>query len=157
MLEVIITAILASGTTTGLVAVLAKTWFETRVKASIEHEYKKQFELFQRQLNQQQKIELVAELLGESLATPFGETVTREQRTKLNKLSLQASLWLPPELAIELSKLLQNQPDAKSPFHLVLIARRLLIADSSIGTEHVTIWGPDRETHPDLILHIVKR
>lgn len=157
MLEVIITAILASGATTGLVAALAKTWFEARVKASIEHEYKKQFELFQRQLNQQQKVELVAELLGELLATPFGETVTREQRTKLNKLSLQASLWLPPELAIELSKRLQNQPDAKSPFQLVLIARRLLIADSSIGTEHVTIWGPDRETQPDLILHIVRK
>ena len=157
MFEVILTAILSSGVTTGLVAVLAKSWFEARVKASIEHEYKKQFELFQRQLNQQQKVELVAELLGELLATPYGEVVTREQRTKLNKLSFQASLWLPSELAIEISKRLQNQRDAKSPFELILIARRLLIADSSIGVEHVTIWGSDREAKPDPILHVATK
>jgi len=154
MFEVILAAILASGLTTGLVVVLAKTWLEARVRASIEHQYKKQFELFQRQLNQQQKVELVAELLGELLATPYGEVVAREQRTKLNKLSFQASLWLPSELAIEISKRLQNKADAKSPFELILIARRLLIADSSIGVEHVTVWGSDREAKPDPILYV---
>lgn len=157
MLEVIVSSILASGLTVGLLTVLARAWLEARVKLSIEHEYKKQFEVFQRQLDQQQKVELVAELLGELLATPYGETVSREQRTKLNKLSFQASLWLPAELAIELSKRLQNTADAKTPFEIMLIARRLLISDTSIGVEHVTVWGFDRETKPDPILHVARQ
>ncbi|MGV8803493.1 MAG: hypothetical protein ACWA6Y_00855 [Polaromonas sp.] len=156
MIEIIITAVLTSGLAATIVAILAKAWIEARLKASIEHEYKKQFELFQRQLDQHEKVELVAELLGELLATPYGETVSREQRTKLNKLSFQSSLWLPGELAIELSKRLQNQPDAKTPFEIMLIARRLLIGDSSIGVEHVTIWGSDREKKPDPIWHVSK-
>ncbi len=156
MIEVVISAFLASGLTATIVGLLAKAWLDARLKASIEHEYKKQFELYQRQLDQHQKVELVADLLGELLATPYGETVTREQRTKLNKLSFQASLWLPGELAIELSKRLQNQPDAKSPFEIMLIARRLLIGDTSIGVQHVTIWGSDRENKPDPILYVTK-
>ena len=63
MVETVISSIVASAVTTTILAYLAKSWFETRLRASVEHEYKKQFELFQRELNQRQKVELVAELL----------------------------------------------------------------------------------------------
>jgi hypothetical protein len=156
MFEAIASSVLASIATVGILAYLGRSWFEARLKASIEHEYKKQFEIFQRKLDQQQKVELVAELLAEVLATPYGEPVSREQRTLLNKLSFQASLWLPGELAIELSKRLQNKPDAKTPFEIMLIARRLLISDTSLGVEHVTIWGSQLEKQPDPIFHYAK-
>lgn len=156
MIEILVSSVLASAVTVLLIAYLGRAWFEARLKASIEHEYKKQFEIFQRKLDQQQKVELVAELLAEMLATPYGETVPREQRTLLNKLSFQASLWLPGELAIELSKRLQNQPDAKTPFELMLIARRLLIADTSIGVEHVTIWDAQLEKQSGPVFHYAK-
>jgi hypothetical protein len=157
MAETIATSILVSLLTVAVLGYLARTWLEARLKASIEHEYKKQFELFQRELDQKQKVELVAEVLAEYIKTPYGETVPREQRTVLNKLSFQASLWLPAELAIELGKRLQNKPDAKTPFELILIARRLLIGDSSITIDDITVWGPSKETNADPILHGARR
>lgn len=50
-------------------------------------------------------------------------------------------------------KRLQNKSDAKTPFELILIARRLLIGDESITTEDITYWEPSKETHPDPIIH----
>ncbi len=153
MIEIISSSILASFFTVATLGYLGRTWLEARLKASIEHEYKKQFELFQRELDQMQKVELVAELLAEYAKTPYGETVPREQRTLLNKLSFQASLWLPSELAIELGKRLQNKQDAKSPFELILIARRLLIGDTSITVDDITWWESSKEQRADPILH----
>ena len=140
MLETIFASLILSVAAVGVLLFLARSWFESRVKSSIEYEYKRQFELFQRQLNQKQQIELVADLIAQYANTPHSEPMTREQRTKLNKLSFQASLWLPGELAIELAKRLQNAPDAKSHFEIVLSARHLLTGDKSIGVEHVTYW-----------------
>lgn len=157
MFETILSSVVAAVATVSVLAFLGKSWIETRLKASIEQEYKKQFEFFKRELDQKQKVELVAELLAEYLKTPYGEPVTREQRTVLNKLSLQASLWLPSELAIELSKRLQNKPDATTPFDLILLARRELTGDTSIIGDHVTLWDTQREQVADPVLHYAKQ
>lgn len=153
MIEIVSSSIFTSLLTIAALGYFGRAWLEARLKSSIEHEYKKQFELFQRELDQKQKVELVAELLAEYAKTPYGETVPREQRTLLNKLSFQASLWLPSELAIELGKRLQNKPDGKSPSELILIARRLLIGDTSITIEDITSWGSLTEQRADPILH----
>lgn len=153
MLENFGISLLASFIAITILGFLGRTWLIARLRSSIEHEYKKQFELFQRELDQKQKVELVAELLAEYTKTPYGETVLREQRVLLNKLSFQASLWLPSELAIELGKRLQNKPDAKTPFELILIARRLLIGDSSITVSDITHWDATKEKVADPILH----
>ncbi len=70
MLQHVVVAILSSTFTVVIIAFLGRTWIEARLKSSIEHEYKKQFELFQRQLDRKQKIELVAELIAEYLKIP---------------------------------------------------------------------------------------
>lgn len=152
MLETIITAALAGGGGTILVGVLGRSWLEARIRASIEFEYKKQFELFQRQQQQHDKIALVADLLAEYMKTPRGEVMQRDQRILLNKLSLQASLWLPAELARELAKRLQNAKDARSVYDLILLARKQLTGDTSIGLEHVTLWGSEKEKKGEPII-----
>ncbi|MBN8519187.1 MAG: hypothetical protein J0L71_15240 [Candidatus Accumulibacter sp.] len=157
MFESVLSSVVAAVATVSVLAFLGKSWIAARLKASIEQEYKKQFEFFKRELDQKQKVELVAELLAEYMKTPYGEPVTREQRTLLNKLSLQASLWLPSELAIELSKRLQNKPDAKTPFDLILLARRELTGDTSITGHHVTLWDTQREKVADPILHYAQK
>lgn len=157
MLESVLSSVLAAITTVAVLTFLGKSWIEARLKASIEQEYKKQFEFFKRELDQKQRVELVADLLAEYMKTPYGEPVTREQRTMLNKLSLQASLWLPSELAIELSKRLQNQPDAKTTSDLILIARRELTGDTSTTVEHVTLWDMQREQKGDPVLYYVQK
>ncbi|HLD13801.1 MAG TPA: hypothetical protein VJB18_03710 [Burkholderiales bacterium] len=152
MFETIL-VVLGSGSVSAVVIVLlARTWVETRIKASIEHEYQKQFALFQLELERKQKVALVAELIAEFIKVPQGETLPREQRHALNKLSFQATLWLPRELAVELSKRLQNKPDAKSPFEIILLARKLLTDDATLAPEHVTFWRPDLEKRGDPVI-----
>ena len=146
MWEAILAALMSTAATLAILGFVGKAWFEARLKASIEHEQRKQFEMFSRELNRKEKIELVAELLAEYMKTPHGEKLERQQRLLLNKLSLQSSLWLPPELAIELGKRLQNQSDAKTPFQLILLARKLLIGDEGISEKDVTIWDARQET-----------
>lgn len=156
MFESVLSSVLTTLATVSVFAFLGKSWIQARLKASIEQEYKKQFEFFKRELDQKQKVELVAELLAEYMKTPYGEPVTRDQRTLLNTLSLQASLWLPSELAIELSKRLQNKSDAKGAHDLILLARRELTGDASISGEHVTLWDIERERVADPLLHLAK-
>jgi hypothetical protein len=128
---------------------LAKTWIESRLKESIKHEYDQKIELFKKELEekqlQKQKIELVSELIAEWMACPAGVPFAKEYRTRLNRLSFQASLWLPSALAVELSKRLQNLPDAKSSWELILFARRLLTQDESLEVKDITFWGSEFE------------
>ncbi|UTW04707.1 hypothetical protein KDX31_06825 [Amphritea atlantica] len=154
MLETIIAAVLSSGTCLAIVIFLSKSWVKERIKSSIQHEYKKQFELFSRELDQKEKVQMVAELFSEYLRTPYGEAITREQRNRLNYLSFQSSLWLPKDIATEISKRLQNKNDAKSVFEIILMAREALIGCSELELEHVTFWGHDKETKGDPVLHV---
>jgi hypothetical protein len=144
--ELILATLMGGGVFAALVLYLARSWFEARLGAAISFEYQKRFDVFQRQQNQKEKIEIVAELLAEYMKTPIYEPVTREQRVILNKLSLRSFLWLPGDLANELGKRLQNKPDAKSPFHLIQLARQMLTDDTSLKLENITVWGVDKET-----------
>lgn len=135
----VLTSLLAGGVAGSIVAFLLKTWIEARVKASIDHEYGRRLELFRRQLDEQQKIAVVSQLLAEWISFPKGE-LTPQQRIGLNRLSFEATLWLPAELAIALSKRLQNKPDAKGTVEILLLAREQLTGDSSLAPQHVTSW-----------------
>ncbi len=156
MIETFFAAVAGTSIAGAIVAFLAKAWIETRLKESIRHEYDQKLEEFKHDLQarhlEKQKVELVSELIAEWMANPAGEIFSKEYRTRLNRLSFQASVWLPSELAIELSKRLQNKPDAKTSWELILFARRLLTGDSSLGVEHVTFWGLEFEKpHPPAV------
>lgn len=146
-------ALLAGATGGSVVVFLLKTWIEARVKSSIQHEYDEKLELFRHELDQRKRTELVSELLSEWIKFPRGEPVPREQRTLLNRLSFQASLWLPSSLAVELSKTIQGQPGAKTIFEIVLLARKVLTGDQSLIPEHVTFWGAQIETKGTPVLY----
>ena len=149
IIETFFAAIAGTSLAGAIVVYLAKTWLETRLKESIKHEYDQKLEEFKQKLEasrlEKQKIELVSELIAVWMAYPQGEVFTKEHRTRLNQLSFQASLWLPGALAIELSKRLQNKPDAKSSWELILFARNLLTGDTSLSVGHVTFWAFDSE------------
>jgi hypothetical protein len=147
-----VTSIASSGIAAVVIAFLAKSWIEARVKSSIEHEYRKQFELFSRDLDRKDKIELVAHLLAEYMKIPKGEQMPRDQRLLLNKLSFTSTIWFPAALAIEVSKTVQNAANAKSVFELMLMARKELLGDESLTVEHVTVWSTTLETRGDPVL-----
>lgn len=149
MIEAFFAALVGTSIAGVIVTFLAKGWIETRLKESIKHEYDQKLARFRQELEEEQlakqRIALVAELIAEWMANPPGEIFSKDYRTRLNRLSFQASLWLPADLAIELSKRLQNKPDAKTSWELVLFARRLLTGDQSLEIKHVTFWGPEFE------------
>ena len=146
MLETVLSAVTASVIVNAIIIFLLKEWFTARLKASIDAEYKKQHELFSRELDKKEKVEIASELLAEWIRVPAGENLTREYRTNLNKLSFKCSLWLPPNLSKELAKKLQKKDDAKSIFEILLMARNELMDDKELSTEHVTYWGANKET-----------
>ena len=141
----LLTSLLAGGVSGTIVAFLLKTWVEARVRGSIEHEYDRRLELFKRQLDERQKIGILSELLAEWISFPKEEQISDERRKVFNRLSFEATLWLPPKLAVELSKRLQNKSDAKNIFEILLLAREQLTGDTSLRTEHVTFWKPEFE------------
>lgn len=136
---------------TGLLYI-GKTWFEARVTASVSAEYERKLELYRRDLDRKQKIELVSDLLAEWIRIPKGEALDREHRTRLNKLSFQATLWLPADLVVELGKTLRYEQGAKSIFDLMILARHALSEDSSLSASHITYWKPDLEKKGDPVL-----
>ena len=83
---------------------------------------------------------------------PQREAIPKDQRTKLNKLSFQATLWLPTELAIEVGKALQNRQDAKSIFEILLLARKVLLDDETLPIDLTTFWEPRFEEKGDPII-----
>ena len=119
-----------------------KNWFLTHLQQSIKAEYDKQTEIYKRDLDRKEKIDMVAELLAEWIQT---ETVTAEQRLILNKLSFKSALWLEKDLVVELSKCLQTKPDAKSTFDVVLFARKKLLGVSDLEVSDITYWKRDTE------------
>lgn len=148
----IVVALIAGAASGSAVAFLLKTWIEARLKASIQHEYNERLELFKRQLDERNKIALVSDLLAQWIAIPRGTALPKENRTELNRLSFEASIWLPPELAIELSRTLQLQPSAKSIFDLLLLARKQLTGDASLKPEHVTFWSHELESRGQTVI-----
>ncbi|MGC1034148.1 hypothetical protein [Pantoea agglomerans] len=109
---------------TGLVyiAVLAgcvfigKKWLESTVQSAVKHEYDVLLEQIKnaniqahedqkRQHEIRMKSALIAELMAEWVSYPL-------ERKRLRQLTNEAFLWLPPDLADELSKVLSKKSDA---------------------------------------------
>lgn len=88
----------------GIVAFLARTWIEERLKASIKHEYDIKMHEFEHQREIRIKGEIVAELLAQWIrrngALDYYE---------LNRMSFQAFIWLPPDIAKDLSDTLSHK------------------------------------------------
>ena len=142
----VLVALVAGSASGGAVLLLFRVWIEARLKASIQHEYNERLELFKKQLEERSKIALVADLLSQWISIPKGDPIPKEQRTELNRLSFEATLWLPSDLAVELSKTIQLKAGAKSIFDLLLLARKVLTGDSELQNAHVTYWGHDIES-----------
>jgi hypothetical protein len=76
------------------------------------------------------KAELIAELLAVWVSKP-------EDLTRLNQLSYQAFLWLPDDIALDLSNLLAHAENAKSVPALVAAVRKHLLGQTVVTGEHI--------------------
>jgi hypothetical protein len=79
---------------------------------------------------------MIAELLSEWIAKP-------PDGKRLNRLSFEASLWLPADVVVELSKRLTNAADAKNIKELLVDVRRHLMGHpDEVEPGHIVHFDP---------------
>lgn len=135
----------ASGLLLVALAWLLNKWLSKRIETSIQAEYDKKKFLWEVDQRRREKAQLVAELLAEAGAHATNPQLSRDERRRLNKLSYEASLWLPEDIARELSKVLQHDPEAMNPHDLLLRVREELSGKHSLNADDVTVWQPNHE------------
>ena len=129
-LETILYSILTSATITSIFI----AWFKFRLQYSIKNEYDKNLEKFKSELEAKKKAELIAELLSEWLTFP------KEQK-HLNKLTFEAFLWLPDNIAKDLSNLLAHAEDSPNMRDVLLSVRKhLLNKESTLASNDIIIF-----------------
>lgn len=124
----------------GIVAYLCRSWLIERLKASIKHEY----DLKMLEVESQKEIRLKGEIVAELLA----EWIRKGQKLdyhQLNKLSFQAFIWLPKDLAEELSNSLAHKPGSQDVRQLIKNIRTYLQdEDDGFKSKDVIIFNePD--------------
>ena len=153
----LITGVFSSVVTVGVIGWLLKTWIGARIEGSIEHEYEKKMAEYENKIEMRERAQLIAELLAEWMDSPLDGPMSSTQRKRLNKLSFEASLWLPENIARDLSMVLQHNPKAPNMFDLLLNVREYLSGKHGLTTKEITQWGREKELPnrglPDGITH----
>lgn len=129
----------ASGTLTtaclfGILAFLSKTWIEKRIEFSIQHEYDKQLSKYEHGHEVKLRAELVADLMAEWI-----KDTDQLDYHRLNQLSFQAFLWLPPRLARDLSNTLAHKPGSDDLRAIVVKVRKHLLGEADDLESHQII------------------
>lgn len=122
--------------TTIVVPILLNHWLKARIEQSIKHEYDKILEDYRNKLDMRNKAAVVADLFSRWLI------LKEDKFIPLNKLSIEASLWLPDDIAIEIGKCLANAPDSKSLQELVISCRKLIQkSETKLQSCNITLFG----------------
>jgi hypothetical protein len=130
---------LGSLITTLLIAVLgflSKTWIKKRIASSIQHEYDKKLSNFEHD----REVRLRAELVGDLMAEWIKDTDHLDY-FRLNQLSFQAFLWLPPDLARDISNTLAHKPGADDLRAIVQKVRKHLLGENDdLESQHIIVF-----------------
>lgn len=118
----------------GILAFLSKTWIEKRIEFSIQHEYDKKLSKFESDLEIRLRAELVAELMAEWI-----KDTDQLDYHRLNQLSFQAFLWLPPQLANDLSNTLAHNAGADDLRSIICKVRKHLLGSEDNFESHGVI------------------
>ena len=102
---------------------LVKWIFGPAIENSIKHIFNKKLEDYKYEQIKRQKAVLVAELLSEWISHP-------EDHKNLNKLSLEAFIWLPKETTVKLSELLSLNPKGEINVRTITAEVRTIIMGS---------------------------
>ncbi|MCH6726622.1 hypothetical protein BED08_25880 [Escherichia coli] len=124
---------------------IGRTWLQSTVQNAVKHEYDVMLETIKtantvildkqkRQHEIRMKSALIAEFMSEWMTNPY-------DRKRLRQLTNEAFLWLPADLATELSKILSHKNDA--PDYRVFmnnIRKYLLGEDDVLESSRFITW-----------------
>lgn len=139
-----ISFILGAVTTTtllGIVTFLSKKLIEKRIESSIKYEYDKKLSNYQNDLEVRLRAELVADLMAEWI-----KDTDQLDYHRLNQLSFQAFLWLPPNLARNLSNTLSHKPESDDLRSIIQKVRKhLLGSGDDLEAKHVIVFKKQQD------------
>lgn len=102
-----------------------------KIAAKIKHSYDLKLENYRSELLIKQKAALIAELISEWASNP-------EDKKQLNKLSFEAFIWLPKDIAAKLTLRLTNDPNSPNAKDIIADVRTLLLGkNESISGESI--------------------
>lgn len=128
-----------------LVGYLCRNWLVERLKASIKFEYDRKLIAVEHERETRLKGEVVAELLAQWIRK--GGNLDYYQ---LNRLSFQAFIWLPRELAEQLSNSLAHKPGAEDLRSLIKDLRtHLQGSDDGFKAKDVIVFN-EPDIHSDI-------
>ena len=127
-LHMIFTPALISAVITGILLMLFK------------HQYDKRIEQYKNELEVKKKAELIAQLLSEWIALP-------KKQQALNRLTFEAFLWLPDDIARNLSSLLSHEDDAPDVRNILASVRKYLLnGKTDLHSEDIIIFPQEYKT-----------
>jgi len=109
---------------------LCKNWFLTRLTESIKHDYSTKLEEYKYNIGIRRKAEQVAKLLALWIERP-------QEREELNRLTFECFLWLPDDIAQDLSKLFNYQEEDNITIRSVLFKIRQHLLKESEDNQKV--------------------
>ena len=122
--QIVVISIISSVSTIsilGFISYLLRSWIIERLKASIKYEY----DLKLLELERQREIRLKSEIVSELLAQWIRKSDKLDYH-ELNRLSFQAFIWLPKNLAEKLSSSLSHQHGSQDLRNLIKEIRTYL-------------------------------
>jgi hypothetical protein len=110
------------------IQLLATNWLKAH--------FDRQLELFRFEQLRRERAAMIAELFAEWVSKPTDSK-------RLNQLTWEASLWLPADIILELSKRLSNATDAKDMKEIIVAVRRHLIGETdAVEAQHIIHFDP---------------
>jgi hypothetical protein len=110
------------------IQLLATNWLKAH--------FDRQLELFRFEQLRRERAAMIAELFAEWVSKPTDSK-------RLNQLTWEASLWLPADIVLELSKRLSNATDAKDMKEIIVAVRRHLIGETdAVEAQHIIHFDP---------------
>ncbi len=121
-------------TSFGVFALLGRVfekYLTARIESSVQHKYDLKLEEYKIEHEKRMKAQLIAELLSEWIAAPMDKKV-------MNKLTFEAFIWLPEDIATKLSATLSHKAGAPTAKDLIVEVRKLILGkDDSITANSI--------------------
>lgn len=129
-----------SSTILGFIAIQAlfAWWIQSRLSASIKHEYDRKLESFKREHERREKAAVVAELLAEWTHLQGADT------KRLNQLLWELTLYLPAQLVRDIKSMCTDSPGGKDAPQVLVAVRNHLLN----GTDPITVDDVTHFKHP---------
>ncbi|MBF8643079.1 hypothetical protein [Pseudomonas luteola] len=146
-----VTTAIGAGVGTYILSIVGKSWFEARIKASIDHEYALKLESFKAELlrqNAERADEMKRDLQIRDRAAKVAELMAEwyswpDNYKQLNALTFEAFLWLPDDVLKDLSAVLSHDRDAPDVREVISKVRVHLLGRTSLKTDDIIVFPQD--------------